>query len=165
VLARGMRELARDARAAIARDGVAHPRLEPALDVRYAGQSYELTVPFGPAWRRDFHGRHRLRFGHAAPGRPLEVVTLRMRARGERLHLPRAAGRHGRGAPPRRERPVVFGSRTWSAPVLRRDELSPGVACSGPAVICEYSATTVVPPGWLARVAPRGGLVLEDRDG
>ena len=63
----GLRELARDA---IAGDGVRRPRLEPALDVRYAGQSYEVTVPFGAAWRRDFHRRHRQLFGHAAPDRP-----------------------------------------------------------------------------------------------
>ncbi len=106
VLASGLRVLARDARAAIAQDGVRRPRLEPSLDVRYAGQSYELTVPFRAAWRRDFHRRHRQLFGHAAPDRPLEVVTLRMRARGD---APPASGRHARAAPWTRAAPRVPG--------------------------------------------------------
>jgi N-methylhydantoinase A len=165
VLARQLRELARDARAAIANDGVARPRLEPALDVRYAGQSYELTVPYRPTWRRDFHRRHQQRFGHAAPDRALEVVTLRMRARGERLRLPGVSVQARRRPPSPRVCPVTFGDRTWAASVHRRDDLSAGVTHAGPAVICEYSATTVVPPGWIARVERRGGLVLEDRDG
>ena len=88
-LERGLRELARDARRAMAADGVRRPRLERALDVRYAGQSYEVTVPYGPGWQRAFHVRHRQLFGHAAPDSPLEVVTLRVRARGERIVLPR----------------------------------------------------------------------------
>ena len=49
--------------------------------------------------------------------------------------------------------------------VVHRDDLPAGRAHPGPAVICEYSATTVVPPGWVVRVAEEGGLVLENRDG
>jgi N-methylhydantoinase A/oxoprolinase/acetone carboxylase beta subunit len=60
---------------------------------------------------------------------------------------------------------VTFGDRTWVASVHRRDDLSAGVTHAGPAVICEYSATMVVPPGWIARVERQGGLMLEDRDG
>jgi N-methylhydantoinase A len=162
VLARGLRRLARDARPAMRGEGVTRPGLEPALDVRYAGQSYELTVPFTAGWERAFHTYHRRLFGHAAPGRPLEVVTLRLRARGERLRLPRdAAPRGARGAPATRA--VVFGGRPCRTPVYRRDDLRPGVRLRGPAVICEYSATTVVPPGWAMAVDRLGGLVLEDR--
>src|SRR4029450_14149289 len=82
--ARGLRELADAARRALRGDGVTRPILEPALDVRYAGQSYELTIPFAPGWPRAFHARHRRLFGHASSERPLEVVTLRPRARGGR---------------------------------------------------------------------------------
>ncbi|HWP64909.1 MAG TPA: hydantoinase/oxoprolinase family protein, partial [Candidatus Limnocylindria bacterium] len=51
VLARRLRPLEREAAAALARDGITRPRIERVLDVRYAGQSYELQVPFGPTWR------------------------------------------------------------------------------------------------------------------
>ena len=46
-------------------------------------------------------------------------------------------------------------------PVHRREALPAGWRARGPAIVCEYSATTVVPPGWRARIEPSGGLVLE----
>jgi N-methylhydantoinase A len=60
---------------------------------------------------------------------------------------------------------VLFGGRTWTTAIHRRDDLPVGHAFAGPAVICEYSATTMLPPGWRARVDRLGGLVLEDRRG
>jgi N-methylhydantoinase A len=45
--------------------------------------------------------------------------------------------------------------------VFRRDQLGRGFATPGPALVCEYSATTIVPPGWQLRVDAVGGLVLE----
>ena len=59
---------------------------------------------------------------------------------------------------------LYFDGRAWSASVHRREELAAGRRLRGPAVICEYSATTVVPPGWRLTVDALGGLVLEDRD-
>jgi N-methylhydantoinase A len=163
MLERGLRELAGDARRAMAADGVRRPRLERALDVRYAGQSYEVTVPYAPGWQRAFHARHRQLFGHADPDRPLEVVTLRIRARGERLALPRDAAPGHAATRPRVTRRVSFDGRSRRTPVHRRDDLRAGAVLRGPAVICEYSATTVVPPGWRLAVDRLGGLVLEDR--
>jgi N-methylhydantoinase A len=163
VLDRGFRDLEAPLRRALGRDGVDRPRLDRLLDVRYAGQSYEVTVPYAPRWPADFHTRHRRLFGHAAPDRPLEVVTLRVRARGERLRLPPERAPRGTAARPATRR-VYFDGRAMSATVYRRDELSAGRRLRGPAVICEYSATTLVPPGWRLLVEPLGGLVLEDRD-
>ncbi len=162
-LARGLRELGATARRAMRGEGVSRPVLEPALDVRYAGQSYEVTVPFTSAWQRTFHARHRSLFGHAAPDRPLEVVTLRLRARGERLRLPRDAAPRPARARPLATRPVVFDGHARRTPVYRRDDLGRRTHLRGPAVICEYSATTVVPPGWRLTVDRLGGLLLEDR--
>ncbi len=162
LLERGLRELADEARRAMRGEGVARPSLERVLDVRYAGQSYELSVPFTPAWPRAFHARHRRLFGHAARERPLEVVTLRLRARGERLRLPRDPAPRRAPVRPHALRAVVFEQRPYRTPVHRRDDLPIGCHLSGPAVICEYSATTVVPPGWRLTVDRLGGLVLED---
>ncbi|HKA28218.1 MAG TPA: hypothetical protein VKH82_02505, partial [Candidatus Binatia bacterium] len=61
-------------------------------------------------------------------------------------------------------RPVFFDGRARRTPIHRRDDLRAGAALRGPAVICEYSATTVVPPGWRLAVDRLGGLVLDDRD-
>jgi N-methylhydantoinase A len=162
LLADGFRGLARDARRDLAREGVRAPRLEPALDVRYAGQAYELRVPFRPGWIASFHRLHARRYGHADPGRALEVVTLRLRARGGGVRVPRERLPRGTGRP-RARRGVVFDDGTRDTPVFRRDDLAPGRRLPGPLIVCEYSATTVVPPGWRLRVDRLGGLLLEAR--
>jgi len=58
-------------------------------------------------------------------------------------------------------RRVAFEPRARPTPVYRRAELPIGWAARGPLVICEYSATTVVPPPWRVRVDRFGGLLLE----
>jgi N-methylhydantoinase A len=161
VLRRGLAALTREARAALARDGVRDARCDATLDVRYAGQSYEIAVPFGRGWRAAFHRLHALRFGHADPQRALEVVTLRVRARGGAGRPPADGPPRGAKPAPRLQRRVVFDGRAVRTPVFRREELPAGWTQRGPAIVCEYSATTVVPPGWRASVDRTGGLLLE----
>src|SRR5581483_1679161 len=62
--------------AAILREHVARPLLDASLDVRYAGQSYEVGVPWTPGWRRAFDARHAELFGHADATAPVEVVAV-----------------------------------------------------------------------------------------
>jgi N-methylhydantoinase A len=161
VLDAGFASLATTARRDLAREGVARPRLERTLDVRYAGQSYEVGVPYGRRWEDAFHRLHARLFGHSDRGRDLEVVTLRLRARGGGVRLPperrRRAASGGRVA----TRPVSFDGASARAAVYRRDDLPVGRPLRGPVVVCEYSATTVVPPGWRLTVDRAGGLVLE----
>jgi N-methylhydantoinase A len=155
-----VRPLEHEARRALARDGVSGVRLECTLDVRYTGQGYEVQIPLGPAWRRAFHRRHRQLYGHADPARVIEVVAVRVRARGGAKRPP-----IDRIPPARRlqrmTRPVWFAGRRVTTVVVRREQLGCGFAVRGPAVVCEYSATTVVPPNWRLRVDRLGGLVLE----
>jgi N-methylhydantoinase A len=161
VLLAGFRTLTGRARRDLRPDGIAAPSFERMLDVRYAGQGYELTVPWGPAWRARFHRRHERLFGHADAARPLEVVTLRVRARGGAPLLPRDTPGRRRAAAPLTQRGVVFDGRVRPTAVYRREALAPGQRLVTPAIVCEYSATTVVPPGWTARVDRLGGLVLD----
>jgi N-methylhydantoinase A len=46
-------------------------------DLRYAGQSFELTIPLGPRLAERFHAAHETRNGYADPGRPIELVAVR----------------------------------------------------------------------------------------
>ncbi len=155
--------LERSARRDMRAEAVAHPTVERMLDVRYAGQSYELAVPFASGWVAAFHRRHAARFGHADPERPVEVVTLRLRARGGAGPRPATMARTATRQPPLMRRRVVFDGRAVATPVHRRDGLPVGTRLYGPLLICEYSATTVVPPGWRLSVEPTGGLLLEER--
>src|SRR5208283_588942 len=63
------------------RDGFDADRARPShrVDLRYQGQSYELSVPFTPRFRQDFHREHAKAYGYAYPERPLEIVNLRLR--------------------------------------------------------------------------------------
>src|SRR5439155_35316 len=88
VLERGFRALARAAERDLRREGVRPATVERLLEVRYAGQAYEVSVPYRAGWERAFHRAHARLFGHADPRRPVEVVTLRPRARGGGAQLP-----------------------------------------------------------------------------
>jgi N-methylhydantoinase A len=129
-----------------------------ALDLRYRGQSYELRVPLSPHYRADFHAAHRLQYGYADTAWPIEVVNVRVTASAPGPSLPRPApGRGGSAPQPHRLR---WGGRWLRARRCDRDALPPR-PLAGPLVITELSATTVVPPGWRARVAASGDLLLE----
>jgi N-methylhydantoinase A/oxoprolinase/acetone carboxylase beta subunit len=76
-----------------------------------------------------------------------------------RPHRPAPAARHPTAFPEAGPR----GGRPRAVPWHRREELAPGAAVAGPAVIGEYSGTTVVPPGWCARVDGFSALALSRR--
>ena len=139
-------------------------------DLRYAGQGYELNVAAGPEMLAHFHAAHRKRYGHADESRRVEVVNVRVRmiSSAEKLDLPRrpAAGTDCTHAVLKHKR-VMFAKNNnndWlDAPVLQRDLLSPGNRFEGPAIVHEYSATTVVPPGCRAELDANSNIVIEVR--
>ncbi|MFQ5817594.1 MAG: hydantoinase/oxoprolinase family protein [Terriglobia bacterium] len=166
LLQRRFRELARQARAALQQEGFTprQQRLEHSLDLRYRGQAYELTVPFTRDFDRAFHRAHHYRYGYADPERPVEVVNVRLRAVGltAKPALPRQppAGSSPRAAHYRRA-PVVFNGTYRLTDFYLRERLRAGNRLRGSAVIAEYSATTVVPPGWRAQMDAYENLLLE----
>lgn len=143
--------------------------LERYLDLRYQGQSYELILPYAGNVAMtviDFHAAHQQRFGYSDPAEHVQVVNVRLKARGHTAKPPLA--RHDRAAEPARasdQRPVVFvagtGAETSMVPVYRRDTLLAGHKLSGPAIITQYDTTTVLPPRWHAAVDSNGNLLLE----
>lgn len=141
------------------------PRLECSVDLRYQGQGYELPV----AWQRsprlieDFHAAHQRRFGYHHPAKKIEAVTLRVRAT-----LPQSARRptfHLKQSrkPVSSSASVVFGGKPLRTAILERESLPSGFATSGPLVVTEYTATTVVPPHWRLSVHRSGALLIEQR--
>jgi N-methylhydantoinase A len=154
-------------------DGIDVPLLEAALDMRYRGQSYELTIPLALPVERGtlaaavhaFHSAHEQRYGYAIPGEPVEAVTLRVRG-------------HGAGTRPELPRQSLGSADATSARVGRqpawfseggpdqtdfydRDRLRAGNRFAGPAVVLQFDSTLVVPPGWTARVDERNSIWLE----
>lgn len=145
-------------------------RLDRSLDLRYHGQAFELAVPIPPgavdldAVARDFHARHLATYGHADPGGTIELVNVRLAAHGlvERPGAPAWDSRTRElGEALLERRPVRFAGRGRDCPVYERERLPGGAAVAGPAIVEEFGATTVIEPGWEARVDPLGHLRLE----
>ncbi len=141
-------------------------RLVRSLDVRYTGQSFELTVPFSPRFQGDFHRLHLRRYGYADEGRPIEVVNLRVKAVGL-TNKPRLAEIEPRGkdpTPARIGRRIMrFDGRSFGAGVYLREKLGGGNVIAGPALVLDYESTAVVPPRFVCRVDRFGNLILRER--
>jgi N-methylhydantoinase A len=146
-----------------------------ALDCRYAGQGFELTVPLHALTDKgiagaatSFHAAHDAVFGHAAVEESVEIVALRVTATAPGgsfapSELARSGGaRHGRPAAGRK----VFDASGWlEVPVYERPDLPAGWSGAGPLLVEEGESTAWVPGGWRADVDPFGSLILEREGG
>ncbi len=166
-ISRRFRQIEQAARAELRRDHFppGKIRVEKQIDVRYVGQSYELMIPFSPQFLEEFKRLHEKTYGYSHGHKPLEVVNLRLR-----LTVPTAA----RHVPQRtirarasqidkavvKHKRVWFGNQFHQTPLYERDRLGRGVQFNGPAVVVEYSSTTVVPPGFCCRVDNGLNMVL-----
>ncbi len=135
------------------------PRFERSVDVRYRGQGYELNVPLRRSLLPAFHAEHRRRYGYSHPGREVELVTLRLRAFLPAHSLAKAWTPDAKAAKPERAR-VFFNGKRVPTLIYDRANLLPGKRYRGPAVIAEYSATTVVPPGMPFHLDDAANLVI-----
>ena len=152
---------------------------EREFDMRYAGQGYELRVPLDGLWqnaldaealeaaRGRFDDLHARVHGHAAKEKSVEVVSYRQRVR---VSVPKFAPHMleaRRPAPPSPDavkgaRSVFFtAGEATEAAIYNRDRLAVGAVFAGPAIVEQFDATTVVPPGWHASVDRYGNLILE----
>ena len=164
-------ELQAEGRRLLSDDGVSTADMEfrPALDLRYFGQEYTLTVPVrgflaeggGEKAAEDFHAAYLTRYGHSNPGEAVELVSVRIAAVGLRrpARLPLLPERPPPA--PVETAPVYFGGRPRPAGVYRREALGRGAALSGPAVVLEEGCTTLIPPGWRAEASEHGHLMME----
>ncbi len=138
--------------------------LARSLDMRYRGQGFEIRVPWGAEPAEEFHRLHARRYGYADPTRATEIVTLRLEARLPVQRPARApsplADAAADGARIAEQQMRFDGSR-HRTPLFDRDRLASGARLHGPALLVEYSSTTVVPPGWECRVDGYANLVLE----
>ncbi len=137
------------------------------LDLRYRRQGYELNVPYDvqfPERSLDaFHRLHQQRYGFCDPQKPVEIVNLRMRmmAAGEPYIPVQRQVQPGDGnAACYATRSIYFEGGFVPARLYRRDALEPGDEVDGPAMITEYTAATVLPPGYRACVDGLGNLTL-----
>jgi len=159
--------LAREAADELARQGAGSGdvQVHRRAHVRYEGTDSALVVPFGAAaeMRAAFEAAYRQRFAFLMRERRLvvEAVSVEAVAAGdapaETVHPV-----HAEGAAPSADTVRLFsGGQWWNAALVVREQARPGHTIAGPAVIAEKNATTVVEPGWQARVTALDHLVLD----
>jgi N-methylhydantoinase A len=121
------------------------------LDVRYKGESYELTLPYERRMdvRRKFEEKHRSRYGYVSDD-VVELVNVRIRAISEikKISLRQDKETSNDKPEPYQERTIRVAKKTVNVPVYNRDRIRPGSSGSGPCIIEEYDSTTVVNPDW-----------------
>ena len=159
--------LAQAARQAVASQGV-HPTritIQRRLHLRYGGSDTTLEVPAGSpaAMVEEFRRRHQQRYGFLMENKPLIIATAAVEAVGhaQPLAQPRQDYKATQPATPINSVVVVLSGRPHMAPVYDRTTLRAGIVLSGPALISEAVATTVVEPGWQAQCTDQGDLILE----
>jgi len=141
------------------------PNFVRTVDLRYRGQGYELNLPLTRNLLREFEAEHRRRYGYTHAHREIEIVTLRLRAvlKSSRSYAAadasRAVGRKT-GRTLASEARVFFDGRRVKAKIYVREELGAGKPFQGPAIVTEYSATTVVPPGKKFKIDDAGNLII-----
>ena len=122
------------------------------VDLRYRGQGYELNVPYSKDSLASFHQEHKRRYGYNYQQREVEIVTLRLRATVKSqnadltsMHV-EAAGATAKEKQKTKTK-MYFADKSLTVPVHARGNLVTGKKYSGSAIVTEYSATTVIPPG------------------
>jgi len=150
------------------------------LDLRYTGQGYELRTPLDglftdrlsalslTAARQRFDERHAQIHGHAARERPVEVVSYRVRVR---VTVPKYEPRPEAETPQRsasaagaakgKRRIHLSAAKSVEATLYEREMLNVGMTMTGPAIVEQFDATTVIPAGWSGRADGYRNLILE----
>jgi N-methylhydantoinase A len=161
-----LRQLKEQADHAIAQEALPKAQRidQRSVDLRYHGQSYEITVSLESGDPIDrFLAEHQRLYGYTAPKKPIELVTARWQVSGTEkpVDLP---------AWPNRQRQNLDAASQWCAVVegqtsqrwrwIDRTSLAAGDVLTHPTIVSEYSATTVLPPGWQLTVNPIGQMRL-----
>ncbi len=138
------------------------------IEVHYAGQSFELSLPMPSSTDAmaiagidsRFAAEHERTYGHRAEDDPVEVVHIRVQGRVPGRPVSRRSASAANTA--ESSRPAYFGARDGllETPVVQRGNVDV-TARDGPLIVEEYDATTLVPPGWRVRCDSRDNLLIE----
>jgi 5-oxoprolinase (ATP-hydrolysing) len=144
----------------LAEQGISAPSVVVTAYLRYEGSHQSLPVAFGDesAMRLGFAAAHQSRFGFTSPERAVLFEMLAVEAEGGGADLPDLSCPAGAGEPA--ERLAVWAEGWKQVPLYRREACGTETRILGPAVIAEATATTVVEPGWEARVDTQANLIL-----
>lgn len=154
---RAVREMAEEG---IPREALA---LEPALDLRYLGQSFELSIPFSGEVIAQFHQAHKATYGYANPHAPVEIVNLRLKAVGK-VPSPELVPQPAESQDPSPALlgtyPVTLADGHAETPFYDGEKLQPGNQIPGPAVVLRSDTTILIESRDRAEVDPFHNLMI-----
>lgn len=145
-------------------------KIEKFLDMRYLGQSYELTVPFDDGspeslnFSDRFHQEHLRTYGYQRPEAKLEIVNIRLRATGMVVPPniePKPLSTPDPSAAFINTQPVIFPTGTQEIPFYKGELLNPGNVIPGPAVIVRNDTTILLEYGNVGKIDPFENLVID----
>jgi N-methylhydantoinase A len=144
--------------------GEREAEIDVVYELRYRGQSFELSIAAGPGatpaeLRQAFEAEHEQRYGYADADQELELVTIRVAASTPGAHV-RLAGQTAAQKLQEGSRTAVFDGVAREVLVLR-GALEDGTGLTGPAIIELPESTMFVPPGWAGSVDETGTICLE----
>ena len=142
----------------------------PSLDMRYAGQAFEINVPANDqsltvsSVNKLFHAQHHLVYGHSNEDGQTEIVNFRLTAFGTVLKAKPQI--YSSSSVYQQDLlattfPVYFNGKFMDTPIIQRESLRQIDIINGPAVIQEFGSTTVLPPEWSLSIKLDGSLILE----
>ena len=137
------------------------------LDMRYKGQSHEITIPFNKDFVETFHQYHEKFFGYKNQNKPTEIVNVRLRCRGylkkpEIKSEPISNSNIDQAILEYKD--VHFNEKNpFKTKIIDRNKLKPGNKFDGPAIVVEYTSTIVIPPNWNVFVDKFSNMVLKNR--
>jgi len=157
--------------------GFVSTRVEWTADMRYLGQSFELTVDVskdalsdgsGKALSDLFHAEYEKVYGYVDEAASLEVLDIRATAVGvtpkPKLEQVRSQHKAGEATVPPSERDIFIFGKTWKATVLDRFSMPADTKFEGPAIVEQYDTTVLIPPSFTVTVDRLGNLIGEARD-
>lgn len=166
-LPRWFAELAAEAAAAVAAEGIPAARVEirRSVELRYEGTDWPLTVmePVDQDYAAEFQRNHQRLYGYTQAHRPLVLVTVRVDAMGDcGWSLPPSCPIAPRRPSAAATKLMIVAGQTVEVACYRRADLAPGDTVSGPCLIVHETSTTVVDAGWSAGVWEQGEIMLTD---
>lgn len=143
----------------------------PFLDLRYTGQSYEITLPYRPSTSKpfsflpDFHKAHKKLYSYHHAGRLVEIVNLRLKSIGTTEKIRLKKRQMQKEMPPKQARAkkqiIYYGGNKHTASIYLRENLEPGNTIPGPALVMDRESTTFLPPGYSLQVDGLLNLIME----
>jgi N-methylhydantoinase A len=150
----------------VSREGIPLERIwiERNVDIRYKGQSYELSVPYSSTYIASFHAAHERIYGYRQDTDRLELVNIRVKAVGslDPPPLPKRAGRAKSGPPdPVQTRKVWVEGGFRHLPAFSGEVLNSGDELTGPCLVVWNGATLIVPQDCLCMVDSLGNVLMD----